>query len=86
MSAAALERALATARTGIAALAVAVALLLLLRVPLIATFRGALVVLAALEILAFGWVLLERGARVRDWWTIAAKIAVLAGAYLALSG
>ena len=85
MTAATLDRALTSARTATAALAVAVALFLLLRVPVVATFRGAVVVLAALELLAFGWLTLSRGARARDRLAIAMKVVVLGGAYLALS-
>ncbi len=85
MAAATLDRVLAAVRTGIAALALAVALLLLFKVPLLATFRAALVVLAALELLAFGRRALSRDARATNWVEIAAKLAVLGAAYLVLA-
>lgn len=81
-----MERALAAARTGTAALAIAVALSLLLRIPLIATFRAALIVLAALELLAFGRRALSTAVAPSAWLEIGVKLAVLAAAYLALSG
>lgn len=86
MTVASLDRALAAVRTATAGLALAVALLLLLRVPLVATFRGALIALAALELLAFGRRALSGGERPAGWIEVGVKLAVLAGAYLALSG
>jgi hypothetical protein len=76
----------AAVRTGTAALAVAVALFLLLRIPLIATFRAALIVLAALEVLSFGRRALSRDWSAALWAEIAVKLAVLTVAYLAVSG
>jgi len=81
-----LERLLAAARAGTAALAVAVALFLLFKVPLLATFRAALIALAALELLAFGRRALSAQLRPVAWVEIAVKLAVLAGAYLAVTG
>jgi len=72
-------------RNGVAGLAVAVALLLLFRVPLVTSFRAALVVLAAVELLAFGGAAVSRGTRLADWAVVAGKLLVLGGAYLALS-
>jgi hypothetical protein len=80
------DRAVAAVRTGTAALAVAVALFLLLRIPLLATFRVSLVVLAALELLSFGRRALSRDARAALWAEVALKLAVLAVAYLAVGG
>lgn len=85
MTAASLDRTLAYVRTGTAALAVAVALFLLLRVPVVATFRAALVALAALELLAFGRQALAREGSWSEWSSVAVKLAVLAIAYLAVS-
>ena len=76
----------AAVRTATAALAVAVALFLLLRIPLIATFRAALIVLAALEVLSFGRRALSRDWGAALWAEIAVKLAVLTVAYLAVSG
>ena len=76
----------AAVRTGTAALAVAVALFLLLRISLIATFRAALIVLAALEVLSFGRRALSRDGGAALWAEIAVKLAVLTVAYLAVSG
>ncbi|MBI2324489.1 MAG: hypothetical protein HYU87_05970 [Chloroflexi bacterium] len=76
----------AAVRTGVAALAIAVALQLLLRIPLVATFRAALIALAAIEVLAFGQRALSMGVRPLGWIELAVKLAVLAVAYLALSG
>ena len=81
----AVDRAAGAARLGVAALAIAVALLLLLKVPLIATFRAGLIVLAALEVLQFGRRVLSSDARPVMWAEIAVKLAVLAVAYLVLS-
>jgi hypothetical protein len=50
------------------------------------TFRAALIVLAALEVLAFGRRALSSGAVPRDYVAIAVKLGLLAAAYLALSG
>jgi hypothetical protein len=79
------DRAVAVARTGIAALAVAVALQLLLRIPLLSTFRAALVVLAALELLAFGRHALSGATNAAAYVEIVVKLAVLLVAYLAVS-
>lgn len=79
------DRAVAVVRTSVAALAIAVALLLLLRIPLVPTFRAALIVLAALEILVFGRRALSAAVRPMAWVELAVKLVVLAGAYLALS-
>lgn len=80
-----IERLVSAARTGTAALAVGVALFLLLRVSLVATFRAALIVLAALEVLSFGWRALSIEARpAAAWIEIAVKLAVLAAAYVAV--
>lgn len=78
-----LDRVLASARTGAAALAIAVGLALL-KVPLIATFRAALVVLAALELLSFGHRALSASPGARAWVEIALKLAVLAAGYAAV--
>lgn len=66
-------------------MAIAVALFLLLRVSLIATFRVALLMLAAIEIVAFSVPLMRGEARWRSWLEIAVKLAVLGGGYLALA-
>lgn len=84
MRATAFDRAVAAVRTATAGLAVGVALLLLLRIPLLATFRGALLVLAALEVLAFGRAALSASASLRLWVELTLKLAILAAAYLAL--
>lgn len=80
-----LERGLAFARAAVAGMAVALGLFLLFHAPLVATFRAALVALAALEVLAFGTALV-RGAAWRAWVEIGVKLAVLGGGYAALSG
>lgn len=80
------DRGVAVVRTGVAALAMAVAVQLLVRIPLIPTFRAALIVLAALEVLAFGRRALSGGERPAGWLELAVKLVVLAAAYLALSG
>lgn len=72
------------ARHAVAGMAIAVAVFLLLRVSLIATFRVALLVLAAIEIVAFSVPLMRGEARWRSWLEIAVKLAVLGGGYLAL--
>lgn len=61
------------------------ALLLLLRVPLVPTFRAALVLLAALEVLAYGRRELSGVTGARERLEIAVKLALLAAAYVALS-
>lgn len=86
MTPAALDRAVAAVRTGTAGMAVAVALFLLLRIPLIATFRGALIVLAALELLGFGREALSRDVSRAQVAGIVVKLAVLAAASVALAG
>lgn len=79
-----IDRVVGALRIGVAALAVAVGLLLALRIPLIATFRAGLVVLAAFELLAFGRRALSLDARPIMWAEIAVKLAVLGAAYVAL--
>lgn len=79
------DRAVAVARTGVAALAIAVALQLLLRIPPLATFRAALVMLAALEVLAFGRRALSAGVTAPGWIELAVKLAVVGVAYAVLS-
>jgi len=79
-----IDRVLTPVRTGTAALALAVALALLAKVPLIATFRAAVILLAALELLAFGRRALSTDARLATWIEIVAKLAVLTAAYVAL--
>jgi hypothetical protein len=66
-------------------MAVAVGLLLLFRIPLIASFRASLVVLAAVEILGFGAAFTSRRVGALELAATVLKLAVLAGAYLALS-
>lgn len=78
------ERVLSVVRTGTAALALALALLLLLRIPLLATFKAALIVLAALEVLAFGRRVLSADARAIAWVEIVVKVTVLGAAYVVL--
>lgn len=85
MSAESLDRALARVRAATAGLALAAALFLLLHVPLLATFRGALVALAALEVLAFGRRALAASVPPAAWIEPAVKIAVLVLAYVAVS-
>lgn len=80
-----LDRAVGAVRIAVAALALAVALLLALKIPLVATFRAALLVLAAVEVLAFGRRVLSSDARPLLWVEIAVKLAVLAAAYLVLA-
>lgn len=80
-----LGRAVAAGRIAIAALSVAVALQLLFKISLIATFRAGLIALAALEVLHFGWRALSQGSSVVLWTEILIKLAVLAVAYAALS-
>lgn len=80
------DRAAGIARTAVAALAVAVALLLVFKVQVVAVFRGALILLAALEVLAFGRHALSAGAGRSAWLEIGVKLAVLAVAYSVLSG
>jgi uncharacterized membrane protein len=72
-------------RTAVAGIALAVGLFLLFRIPLVASFRTAVLALAALELLSFGAAVVSRGAGVRDAITIVIKLAILGGAYLALS-
>jgi hypothetical protein len=80
-----LETLAAPVRTAVAGVAVAVALLLLFRIPLIASFRAALIGLAAIELLSFGAAAVSRNIGVRDALAIAMKLLVLAAAYLALA-
>lgn len=75
----------APVRTAVAGVAIAVGLLLLFRIPLVASFRAALIGLAAIELLSFGAAAASRGIGIRDVLAIAMKLLVLAGAYLALS-
>jgi hypothetical protein len=79
-----IERVLAPVRTGTAALAIAVGLALLVKIPLIATFRAAIVALAALEVLSFGQRALSANAGVGVWIELLVKLAVLVVAYLAV--
>jgi hypothetical protein len=78
------DRAVDTVRTGVAGIAVAAALFLLLRVPLLASFRAAILVLAALEVLASGRRMLSGGPWARELTTLGVKAAILVAAYLAL--
>lgn len=80
-----LERVARPLRTAVAGMAVAVALLLLLRIPLLASFRAALVVLAAVEVVGFGAAAVSRRITPVDVATVLVKLAVLGAAYLALS-
>lgn len=80
-----IDRALAITLTGVGALAIAVALQLLFRIPPVATFRAALIVLAALEVLAFGRRALSARVRPRHWIELSVKLAVLAVGYVVLS-
>lgn len=75
---------LAALRAATAGLAVAVGLLLLLRIPLVATFRTTLVILAALEILSFGRQALSARPGVREPLALIVKLVVLGVAYVAL--
>ena len=79
-----IERVIAPVRHGVAALALAVGIALLFKIPLVATFRAALIVLAALELLSFGQRALSGRAGAVLWLEIVVKLAVLGGAYLAL--
>lgn len=85
MGPSAVDRGLTSVRTAVAGLAVAVALLLLFRVPLVATFRAGLIVLAALEVLSFGRRALSSEVRARALVEVAVKLAILAAAYVMLS-
>lgn len=66
-------------------MAIAVGLLLLFRIPLVASFRAGLIGLAAIELFSFGAAAVSRSIGVRDVLAIAMKLLVLAGAYFALS-
>lgn len=81
-----MDRAVDAIRVGTAALAIAVALLLTLKIPLIATFRAGLILLAAFEVLAFGRRALSSDTGPLVWAEIAVKLAVLVTAYLVLAG
>lgn len=72
-------------RAAVAGMALAVGLFLLFRIPLVASFRAAVLALAAVELLAFGAVAVSRGAGPRDGLAIVTKLLVLGGAYMALS-
>lgn len=72
-------------RTAVAGMAIAVGLLLLFRISLVASFRSALLLLAAVEILAFGAAVVSRGIDLRDVIGAAAKLLILGAAYIALS-
>ena len=74
----------APVRTAVAGVAVAVAFLLLFRVPLIASFRAALIALAAIELLSFGAAAASRNVGARDVFAIGMKLLILGAAYLAL--
>ncbi len=71
-------------RTAVAGVAIAVALLLLFRIPLIASFRASLIALAAIELFSFGAAAVSRSIGVRDVLEIGVKLLILAAAYLAL--
>ena len=86
MTAASVERVTAAVRTATAGIAVAVALFLLFRVPLVASFRYALIVLAALEVLLAGRRVLAGRAWLNEAIAVVVKILVLAIAYLAVGG
>lgn len=79
------QRVATYARHAVAGMAIALALFLLLRISLIATFRVALLVLAAIEVVAFSVPLVRGEASWRSWLEIAIKLAVLGGGYLALA-
>lgn len=81
-----MERAVGAMRIATAALAVGVMLLLAFKMPLLATFRGALIALAAFEMLAFGRRVLSSGTR--PWLSveIVVKLTVLAAAYIVVTG
>lgn len=72
-------------RTAVAGMALAVGLLLLFRVPLITTFRIAVIALAAVELLEFGAAAVSRPVGPRDVLVVGVKLIVLGAAYLALS-
>lgn len=80
-----IERLATYARHAVAGMGIAVALFLLLRISLISTFRVALLMLAAIEIVAFSRPLVRGEATWRSWLEIAVKLAVLGGGYLALA-
>jgi hypothetical protein len=71
-------------RTAVGGVAVAVALLLLFRIPLIPSFRAALIALAAVELFSFGAAAVSRSIGTRDVLAIGMKLLILAAAYLAL--
>ena len=79
------ERLARPVRTAVAGVAIAVALLLLFRIPLVASFRAALIALAAIELVSFGAAAASRNVGMRDVLAIAMKLLVLAAAYLALA-
>lgn len=79
------QRVATYARHAVAGMAIAVGLFLLLRISLISTFRVALLVLAAIEVVAFSVPLVRGEASWRSWLEIAIKLAVLGGGYLALA-
>lgn len=79
-----IERVAAPIRHGVAALALAVGVALLFKVQLLATFRAALIVLAAVEVLSFGQRALSARASPILWLEIVVKLAVLGGAYIAV--
>lgn len=62
----------------------AVALLLLFRIPLIPVFRAGLIALAAIELLSFGAAAVSRDIGIRDVLAIGMKLLILGAAYLAL--
>jgi hypothetical protein len=79
------ERLARPVRTAVAGVAIAVALLLLFRIPLVASFRAALIALAAIELFSFGAAAVSRSVGVRDVLEIGVKLLILAAAYLALA-
>ena len=74
----------APVRTAVAGVAIAVGLLLLFRIPLVASFRAALIALAAIELFSFGAAAVSRSIGVRDVLAIGMKLLILGAAYLAL--
>jgi hypothetical protein len=79
------ERVARPFRTAIAGVAIVVALLLLFRIPLIASFRAGLIALAAIELLSFGAAAVSRNIGVRDVLEVGVKLLILAAAYVALA-
>lgn len=78
------ERVARPFRTAVAGVAIAVSLLLLFRIPVIASFRAALIALATIELFSFGAAAVSRSIGVRDVLAIGMKLSILGAAYLAL--